>query len=272
VLTPFISSFLQRGRTPRVAIWLQQPGSANKLAQTMLELVRGGVADVPVQCSVFVDFDNPFTADFLSKLPFDVRWLDPRAEPGPTFARLLQSEPFDYVVAFESSGMYRGEDLAALLAPLAFGRLDAVWGSRRLSVRDVQASLALRYRNTPLLGGISYFGSHLLSLAYLLLYGRYVTDTLSGARAVRASYVANGEIDLLHRLANQRLLAALVADNAELLETPVQFLPLSPERVPRTTVPQGIRSLWEIVRLRVRPQRRSPAATGVLTPTDRTVL
>jgi 2-phospho-L-lactate transferase/gluconeogenesis factor (CofD/UPF0052 family) len=270
VLTPFISSFLQRGRMPRVAIWLQQPGSANKLAQTMLELVRGGVADVPVECSVFVDFENPFTPEFLSKLPFEVRWLDAAARPGVTFARLLQSEPFDYAVAFESSGMYRGEDLAALLAPLAFGRLDAVWGSRRLSVRDVQASLALRYRNTPLLGGISYFGSHVLSLAYLLLYGRYVTDTLSGARAVRASYVANEEIDLLHRLANQRLLAALVADDAELLETPVQFLPLSPDRVPRTTVMQGIRSLWEIVRLRFRPRRRRQALAGAVVPaTDR---
>jgi 2-phospho-L-lactate transferase/gluconeogenesis factor (CofD/UPF0052 family) len=289
VLRPFISSFTQRGRMPRVAVWLQQPGSANKLAQTLLELVRGGVADVPVHCTVFVDFRDPFNAEFLSRLPFDVRWLDPAQEPGRAFVRALASERFDYAVAFESSGMYRGEDLVALIGPLAFGRLDAVWGSRRLSVRDVQASLALRYRNTPLLGGISYFGSHALSLAYLLLYGRYVTDTLSGARAVRASYVVEREIDLRHPLANQRLLSALVRDGADLLETPVQFLPLSPERVPRTTVTQGLRSLMEIVRLRFAKRRRAAASVadraggsgaeegqlreGALhTPTDRSVV
>ena len=37
------------------------------------------------------------------------------------------------------------------------------------------------------LGAVSYAGSHVLSLAYLVLYGRYVSDTLSAVRAVRAA-------------------------------------------------------------------------------------
>ena len=48
--------------------------------------------------------------------------------------------------------MYRGEDLVALASHLAVGRLDAVWGSRRLSVRDIQESYRLRYRKNVLLG------------------------------------------------------------------------------------------------------------------------
>ena len=89
---------------------------------------------------------------------------------------------------FESSGMYRGEDLVALASHLAVGRLDAVWGSRRLSVRDIHESYRLRYQQQRRsLGAISYVGSHVLSLAYLLLYGRYISDTLSAVRAVRAA-------------------------------------------------------------------------------------
>ena len=88
--------------------------------------------------------------------------------------------------------MYRGEDLVALASHLTVGRLDAVWGSRRLSVRDIQDSYRLRYEDNALLGAISYAGSHLLSLAYLLLYGRYISDTLSAVRAVRAADALGG--------------------------------------------------------------------------------
>jgi len=63
-----------------------------------------------------------------------------------------------------------------------------VWGSRRLSVRDIEESYRLRYQHNWLLGVVSAVGSYALSLAYLALYGRYVSDTLSGARAVRSRY------------------------------------------------------------------------------------
>ena len=53
----------------------------------------------------------------------------------------------DYVVLFDSSGMYNGGDIVGLVSHLALGRLDAIWGSRRLSVRDIQESYRLRYRD-----------------------------------------------------------------------------------------------------------------------------
>ena len=47
----------------------------------------------------------------------------------------------------------------------------------------------------PLAGTISRIGSHVLSLACLALYGRFVTDTLSGVRAVRAADVLDRQVD-----------------------------------------------------------------------------
>ena len=115
------------------------------------------------------------------------------------------------------------------------GRLDAVWGSRRLSLKDIEASYRLRYNHKALLGSFSYVGSHVLSAAYLLLFGRYISDTLSGVRAVRARFLTSLPVAPDDKLANQYLLCALLREKADLLETPVQFLPLSPERVRRTT-------------------------------------
>ena len=43
--------------------------------------------------------------------------------------------------------MYNGEDIASLASHLTLGRLDAVWGSRRLSVRDIEESYRLKYQH-----------------------------------------------------------------------------------------------------------------------------
>ncbi len=114
-----------------------------------------------------------------------------------------------------------------------------------------------------MLGSVSYIGSHLLSAAYLALFGRYISDTLSGVRAARAAFVANLPVAPDDKLANQHLLTALLAEKADVLETPVQFLPLSPERVRRTTAIEGVRSLaliaWQRV-ARTRPVPPTPAA------------
>jgi len=208
---------------------------------------------------------EPLDATLTASLPFAVSRL-----PGgdATFASVARGGGFDYVALFESSGMYRGEDLVALASQLAAGRFDAVWGSRRLSVRDIQESYRLRYRKNLLLGAISYVGSHALSLAYLFLYGRYISDTLSAVRAVRAADAFDPGIDLTHKRANHLLLSELLRRQAEILELPVQFFPISPERVKRTSPIEGLRALGTIVWRRLvsldRPTGRKAAGTSVV--------
>jgi len=155
-------------------------------------------------------------------------------------------------VMFESSGMYNGEDVASLASHLSLGRLDAVWGSRRLSVRDIQASYRLRYQHRALLGAISYVGSHVLSFLYLALYGRYVSDTLSAARAVRASVALRVPGLLTDKLANQHLLTLLLRNKAEMFEVPVQFFGISPDLERRTSAMDGLRALMTVLEGRVR--------------------
>jgi hypothetical protein len=168
-----------------------------------------------------------------------------------TFAEAAAHGEFDYVILFESSGMYRGEDLVAVASHLIGGRLDAVWGSRRLSVRDIEESYRLRFRNNVVIGAISHVGSYMLSLAYLTLYRRYISDTLSAVRAVRARDAFAGNIDLTDKSTNHRLLTRLLRRQAEILEIPVRFFPISPERVKRTSPLEGLHALGLIIWHRV---------------------
>jgi hypothetical protein len=67
-------------------------------------------------------------------------------------------------------------------------------GSRRLSVNDI-GRLPARVPEQDAQGIVSYIGSHVLSLAYFTLYGRFISDTLSGARVVRSSFLRSRPFD-----------------------------------------------------------------------------
>jgi len=110
----------------------------------------------------------------------------------------------------------------------------------------------------------STVGSHLLSAAYLVLYGRYISDTLSGVRAVRAAFVTAPGTRLSEPLLNQRLLSRMLADRAEILETPVRFYAMSPAQVRRTTVMDGVRALTRILWWRLSGASHAKARAATL--------
>ena len=254
VLTPFIETALRKEERSRIAVWLLDSQSLNTITQTILEAHRGGLAQLPFDITVFYCHRETLPASFAAALPFAVRNVatDGVAD-ADAFHRTIATGEFDYVILFDSSGMYRGEDILNLASFLTNRRFDAVWGSRRLSVTDIRESYKLRYHHNVVLGAVSYVGSHLLSLAYLMRYGRYVSDTLSSARAVRSSLLLSAGFDLKHPAFNQLLLSRLLADRAYLIETPVQFFPLAPAKARRTTVWGGLRALVTAMRKRAAP-------------------
>jgi 2-phospho-L-lactate transferase/gluconeogenesis factor (CofD/UPF0052 family) len=246
VLEPFVQALLAPPVRPRVGVLLYGTTSPDKLAQTLLEIVRAG-EPLAADLTVYAASAGGLEPHLLDRLPFAVT-LSPDGQAAEQALRAAAAGgAIDYVGLFDSSGMYRGEDLAGLLRYLGAQRLDAVWGSRRLSVRDIEASFRYYDSRSAVEKAISRVGSHLLSFAYLVLYGRYVADTLSGVRIVRARYATALRTPVTHELANQRLLTGLLRARGDLLEVPVRFIPLSRTRVKRTGILDGLRSLWTIV-------------------------
>jgi len=252
VLTPFVESILQIGEPQRVAVFLMETTSRNKIIQTILEMLRAGIQKLPLVLNIFYISRDLFDDSFVNSVPFPLWNLSDPKTGSESFEEVLKNHQFDYVILFESSGMYKGEDIVNVASLLNHHRLDAVWGSRRLSIRDVHESYKLRYRHNLLLGALSYIGSHVLSLSYLLLYGRYISDTLSGVRAVRATYLTQGIPNLSNKWLNQEILSRLLRSRGEIFETPVQFFSISPKKVRRTSVLDGLQSLIKIVIRRLR--------------------
>jgi hypothetical protein len=265
VLRPFLAALAGRAARPGVALLLDGTASPTSILQSLLELVRADVAALPIDLTVFHAARGPLDAATCARLPFPVTALD-EAAPGRAFVEAAAAAHSDYVAFFDSSGMYQGEDLVHLLAQVSIGAPGAIWGSRRLSVRDIHASYRFRYRRNPWLGFASYLGSHALSLLYLVLYGRHVSDTLSGVRIVARRYLDELALPIGHPQVGQALLAAVLGDQAELRELPVRFLGLPPTRARRTSVGAGLAAMGVAIRLRVRSwtaPRRQPADVAI---------
>ncbi|HEV8125424.1 MAG TPA: 2-phospho-L-lactate transferase CofD family protein [Gemmatimonadales bacterium] len=257
VLTPFIKSFLRRGERIRLAVLLVDAESLNKVGQTIVEMIRAGIEDLPLVLTVYYDCPESFDAGFTASLPFEVRNLSTRNRNSAAgIHRLAQDRAFEYVMLFESSGMYRGDDIVNLAQYLNGEKLDAVWGSRRLSVNDIKQAYRMVYQHKSIKATISFLGSHVLSFSYLLLYGRHISDTLSGVRVIRSSFLRDDALDYRRKDFNQLVLSSLLRSHAEVLETPVYYFPISPEKIRRTTMGDGFRSLLTILRGRLR--RRGP--------------
>ena len=207
--------------------------------QTSLEAYRSGLHGVTLWARW------PEGRPLVKNLPPDLLPRDAgraEASEGRSLARILR-EDYDYVILFESSGMYRGEDVVNVAGLLRPGTLDAAWGSRRLSAFDIRASYRLRYRKALVIGGASWIGSHLLSLIYLAFYGRYVTDVLSGGRGFRAEHLPEDFESAAPAHLNQKLLSRILRADGIFFETPVRFFSMSPDHARRTTVAEGLQTL-----------------------------
>lgn len=252
VLMPFIESFVEKEKRSTIAIILLDTESLDKISQSILEATRAGLEDIKANITFYYECEKSLDKVIADTLPF--RLCNTRkADTGGT-NNLLQATLADnpgFVILFESSGMYRGEDIVNLASLLTGNRLDAVWGSRRLSVRDIRESYHLRYKRNPVLGFASYLGSYLLSLTFLFLYGHYMSDSLSGARAVRTRYLRDPSVCLEDKRLNYNILSRILRDQGDIFETPVSFFSLSPEKANRTTITDGLRGIVEIFKWRI---------------------
>jgi 2-phospho-L-lactate transferase/gluconeogenesis factor (CofD/UPF0052 family) len=251
VLEPFMTTRLEPPVRPRIAVLLYGTESPNKIVQTLIEMSRAGHS-ADGELTVFAKLATPPTRAFRSRLPFALETAPTDAEIEWLLQIAVDAHEFDYVALFESSGLYRGEDLVLAFHFLVNPRVDAVWGSRRLSIKDINDSYARRRDQSAPMRGLSRAGSHALSLSYLLLYGRYITDTLSGVRIVRASEIPDVPVSLMHPTVNQHLLSRLLRCRADVLEVPVQYIP-APRMERAMSVAAGIASMATIAWQKLAP-------------------
>ena len=252
ILTPFIQAIESANSQLSIAVLLLSNISTEKTVQTAMDMARSfSVKKLPHDVIVFYAGEE-ITLLHNMDLPFSVRHVSANntAAGDIKLFKVSLSESYDYLCLMECSGMYHGSDAMHLISSLNGRQVSSVWGSRRLSVSDVQASYQFRYQKNWLLGIISRVGSHALSLMYLTLYGHFISDTLSGLRIVKTEEFKRLDLRIQDDSFNQLLLCKLLKGKGMVYEMPVGFLPMSPDKVKRTSVSQGLKNIGVIFKQR----------------------
>ena len=247
----------------RVAVLLHDAGSTNKVAQTLLEMVRGGIERLPVDVTVFFSRCRRARRGASPRsLPFAVTtaaWRG-RARFAPARRRRLRLRRAVRVVRHVPRRRSGGPGVASRV-----GRLDAVWGSRRLSVRDIEESYRLRYRKQCVARAPSATSAATCSACVPgPLRPLHLRHAVGRARACAPPTCVRCRRRSDAQAGQPASASALLRRKAEMLEIPVQFFPLSPERVKRTSPLEGFSALATICRrgsadaIAARVRRRAP--------------
>jgi glycosyltransferase involved in cell wall biosynthesis len=130
----------------------------------------------------------------------------------------------------------------------------AVYGSRTL--KDMgSGGECYRYRRRPLTGQTigPWLANVLLSAVVAGLYGKWVSDTLTGYKIYPCEFFTNNKITSLGFEADHEITAKLIKQGFEIIEVPVSYLPRSIEEGKKIRPIDGVVAVKVYVQERFRP-------------------
>jgi hypothetical protein len=137
-----------------------------------------------------------------------------------------------------------------VLSQLLSGRFEAVFGTRNLAI-DLKSHLKAVYQESAGLSLASRYGGMLISILTLLLYDRYVTDTLTSVKAFDAGALRNLKLKSSGVDLDMEIVAKLARQRRFILEVPIQFKARTRAQGKKMTVADGFRALFALLRFRV---------------------
>jgi glycosyltransferase involved in cell wall biosynthesis len=155
------------------------------------------------------------------------------------------------ILFYPSDGEYSVDDIPQILSQLLSGRFEAVFGTRNIMVADLKSHLNALYAESVGLSLLSRYGGMLISILALLLYGRYVTDTLSSLKAFDAGVLRGLALKCSGVDLDTEIVAKLSRQRRFILEVPVQFKARRRAEGKKMGVTDGLRALLALIRFRV---------------------
>ena len=154
------------------------------------------------------------------------------------------------IVFFPSDNEYRAEDIYAIVSHIVNDRFEAVFGTRTVKCTDLDAHLRGIYGKSYRLYLLSKYGGILISIVTLLLYNRYVTDSLTSLKAfdallLRSLDLKSDGVDL-----DTEIVAKLSRLRKYILEIPVDFRPRTKAEGKKIGVGDGLHAIQALIRYR----------------------
>ena len=156
----------------------------------------------------------------------------------------------DVIAFINSMQLYNLSDLAVGIHLLVNNeRSHFLLGSRNLRIFDLKKQIRSAYPTQPFRGFISYWGSLIISVSFLIRFRRFITDPLSGIKIFKKLDINEAVLEIIAKDIDVNLIKYFIKAELPIQQFDIGFNPNQLNNDNRHSIIGGLKSLMNIWRL-----------------------
>ena len=156
----------------------------------------------------------------------------------------------DVIAFINSMQLYNLSDLAVGIHLLVNNeRSHFLLGSRNLRIFDLKKQIRSAYPTQPFRGFISYWGSLIISVSFLIRFRRFITDPLSGIKIFKKLDINEAVLEIIGKDIDVNLIKYFIKAELPIQQFDIGFNPNQLNNDNRHSIIGGLKSLMNIWRL-----------------------
>ena len=237
---------------PTLSIVIPAYNEAAFIASLLEKILKVPVESLGFEKEVIVvdDGSKDATAEIARGFPqVKVFTQVPNQGKGRAVQRGIRESKGDFVLVQDADLEYDPDDYLPLLRALG-PRADSVYGSRTLGQARANPSLRLTPGRHPQQRFGPWLAGALLSVWTFLLYGKWITDTLTAYKLYPAAAVRNMNVKTNGFETDHEITAKLIKQGLRIVEVPISYFPRSVDAGKKIRPRDGFIAVWTLLRFR----------------------